>query len=273
MANMPNPGQRSGNIDTDNRVKTRSPSSDNYVLIEQGSAGTLASSLDYGSELAIGSGKPASYGRGYQNESQSTPQRQILKPGFSMNSRTPSPIYKKRESEISMDDSIFNLLEQIEDQIADFQADFAKLKRGYRNPTVSIPKTEPVLNNQDSVARYITHKTRSSIALQLEAEIFELRNRLEHKTSQDHGVKRRRSVSKLNITSKIDTKSAIQPIAIDDASTRFSRFKQEKITTADLCEVFIGVVGFVHIVIGILYCLAKVSMFLIVLISPFHRLL
>ncbi|KAF3198946.1 hypothetical protein TWF106_004071 [Orbilia oligospora] len=254
------PCQNPENVE--NKVKTRSSSNDGYILIDQ--ENIIAKSLDHGSKLAIGIRKRVSHA--YACELPSLSHRQIPKPGLPINSRTPSPI-KEKDSEISMEDSIFNLLEQIEDQIADFQADFAKLKRAYKNPATSItkPKSCPGRPRPDPTSSYISHRTSSSVALQLEAEILKLRGRLEKRVSQDV-VNRRRHVDKENISSELDTKHASLPAEIHDAPTGFSRFEKEKIRMADVCEAFIGVVGFVHIVLAILYYFAKVAIFLFVML-------
>ncbi|KAF3276291.1 hypothetical protein TWF970_006262 [Orbilia oligospora] len=217
-----------------NKAKTRSPSNDGYILIDQ--ENSIAKSLDHGSKLAIGIRKRVSHA--YACELPSISHRQVPepKPGLPINSMTPSPI-KEKDSEISMEDSIFNLLEQIEDQIADFQADFAR--------------------------------TGSSVALQLEAEILKLRGRLEKRVSQDV-VNRHCHVEKENISSELDTKHSGLPADVHDAPT-FSRFEQEETRMADLCEVFIGVVGFVHIVLAILYYFAKLGIFLFAMIYPLHK--
>ncbi|KAF3170131.1 hypothetical protein TWF225_008032 [Orbilia oligospora] len=249
----------------ENKAKTRSPSNDGYILIDQ--ENSITKSLDHGSKLAIGIRKRVSHA--YTCGLPSISHRQIPRPGLPINSRTPSPT-KEKDSEISMEDSIFNLLEQIEDQIADFQADFARLKRAYKNPATSITKPKSCPGRADPTLSCISHRTGSSVALQLEAEILKLRGRLEKRVSQDV-VNRRRHVDKENISSELDTKHAGLPADVHDAPTRFSRFEEEKIRMADLCEVFIGAVGFAHIILAILYYFAKVSMFLFVLISPFHK--
>ncbi|EGX48451.1 hypothetical protein AOL_s00080g80 [Orbilia oligospora ATCC 24927] len=249
-----------------NKAKTRSPSNDGYILIDQ--ENSIAKSLDHGSKLAIGIRKRVSHA--YACELPSISHRQVPepKPGLPINSMTPSPI-KEKDSEISMEDSIFNLLEQIEDQIADFQADFARLKRAYKNPTTSITKPKPCPGRSDPTSRCISHRTGSSVALQLEAEILKLRGRLKKRVSQDV-VNRHCHVEKENISSELDTKHSGLPANVHDAPT-FSRFEQEKTRMADLCEVFIGVVGFVHIVLAILYYFAKLGIFLFVMIYPLHK--
>ncbi|KAK6496823.1 hypothetical protein TWF481_001807 [Arthrobotrys musiformis] len=97
--------------------------------------------------------------------------RHIPRPGFSMVSRKPSPT---KDSETPPDDSIFDLLKQIEDQIADFQADFARLKRASRSPTSFIPR--PSSFSRTVVGNPIVPEPRSPITSQPETQTLESRD-------------------------------------------------------------------------------------------------
>ncbi|KAK6522827.1 hypothetical protein TWF281_002259 [Arthrobotrys megalospora] len=225
--------------------------SGDYVLINRRDA--IISSLNHDSEFVTKNRRPAPYG------SLSTPHRYIPTPGLMVKRTLP---IKKETNEISTDDSMFNLLEHIEDQITDFQAEFAKLKRAYRRPT--------------SPSSSLSHSARarqsgSALLSRLEAEILDLRDHLEHKTYRgslivSHGHQGG------NVVPKMDAKSADTDIISHASTAMINRPKPELISIPESCELLVGIIGFLYIAVPLLHGLAKLSLFMFLLISPFHKL-
>ncbi|KAK6344777.1 hypothetical protein TWF718_006734 [Orbilia javanica] len=212
---------------------------------------------------SIEGGKPIQYAFFYE----SSPTFREL--GSPLCSRTPSPTEEK-DSESFVEDCIFDLLELIDDHIIEFQADCAMLRRPYGDLPGSTTKPNPRPDDQNLVPKSAAQRAGSILASRLEAEILELRDRLEYLTPQATR-KECHSVSRESVFRAEGANMASESTDTPVISTGFSRFEPEEIRMADFCEVFIGFVGFVYIVASMLYCLVKLFVFLFVLISPFHK--
>ncbi|KAK6340202.1 hypothetical protein TWF730_001968 [Orbilia blumenaviensis] len=201
--------------------------------------------------------------------------RSLSSPGYiHIPDRTPSTSAilhthkKEKDSKISLEDSMLNLLKQIEDQIIDFQADCAKLKGVYRNPVTYISKPNP---SQKSSAQ----KASSELLSRLEAEIIELRDRLEYETSRE-STSSRQSIYEDSIIHKVEETPATEANDADFIplpSADCARFKKEKTKLVDIRELLIGIFGFFHVLILGVYFFFKAPMYLLTQIIPFHKFL